>query len=152
LNVEQTNKTTIDFSYEQVIKRVSRSKEKEKRGIIEKLGNMSIEERKVEDMLKNHRLGRWNVGQQKGLFMYDQNTYDRERNDLISQIMGETQEGSLDIVSEDLLDIYDLDKLDEDTEEVDINRETYDIGDLDNNFMDGVYYEEDRDEDETDYY
>jgi hypothetical protein len=152
LNVEQTNKTTIDFSYEQVIKRVSRSKEKEKRGIIEKLGNMSIEERKVEDMLKNRRLGRWNVGQQKGLFMYDQNTYDRERNDLISQIIGETQEGSLDIVSEDLLDIYDLDKLDEDTEEVDINRETYDIGDLDNNFMDGVYYEEDRDEDETDYY
>jgi hypothetical protein len=151
LDVEQTNKTTIDYSYEQVIKRTTRSKDKEKQGIIKKLGKMSIEERGVEDMLKNYRLGRWNVGQQKGLFMYDQNTYDRERSELISQIMGETDAGELDVVTEDLLDIYELDKLDKANDDADVEREMYDIDGLGDNFMDGEYYEEDRD-DEADYY
>jgi len=151
LDVEQKNKETVDFSYEQVMKRVNRSKDKEKRGIVEKLGKMSIEERGVEDMLKNYRLGRWNVGQQKGLFIYDQDTYNRERSELIEQIGKETSEGEIDIITEDILDIYELDKLDNQNDANDIEREMYDIGDLGEGFMDGQYYEEDRD-DETDYY
>ena len=151
LDVEQVNKSTIDYSYEQIMKRVSRSKEKEKTGIVKKLGNMTIEERKVEDMLKNYRLGRWNVGQQKGLFAYDQSTYDRERNELIAQITGEEQEGGIDIVSEDLLDIYELDKLDKNNDDAEIENELNNIADLGEDFMDGAYYEEDR-EDEGDYY
>jgi hypothetical protein len=151
LEVEQTNKDTLDFSYEQVIKRVSRSKEKEKRGIVEKLGKMTIEERGVENMLKNYRLGRWNVGQQKGLFMYDQSTYDRERSELIAQIMGETQDGAPDIVSEEQMDIYELEIRDKNAEEVDVDKEMNDIGDLGQDFMDGVVYEEDRGDVEDEY-
>jgi hypothetical protein len=148
LEVEQTNKETLDLSYEQVIKRVSRSKEKEKRGIVDKLGKLTIEERGVENMLKNYRLERWNVGQQKGLFMYDQSTYDRERSELIAQIMGE---GTADVVTEDLMDIFELDKRDAETAEADIDAEMYGIGDLDTGFMDGVYYEEDRGDPEDDF-
>jgi hypothetical protein len=148
LEVEQTNKSTLDLSYEQVIKRVSRSKEKEKRGIVDKLGKMTIEERGVENMLKNYRLERWNVGQQKGLFMYDQSTYDRERSELIAQIMGE---GTSDVVTEDLMDIFELEKREEADMQTDIDAEMYGIGDLDTGFMDGVYYEEDRGDPEDEY-
>ena len=65
--------------------KVNRSKDKEKQGIISYLGNMSIEERKIEDMFKKHKLERWNIGQQKGIFQYDKTTYDRERNELVEQ-------------------------------------------------------------------
>jgi hypothetical protein len=148
LDIERENKETINVSYEQVMKQVSRSKEKEKHGIIKKLGQLSIEERKVENMLKNFRIGRWNVGQQKGLFQYDGKTYDRERDELLNQILEESGSGGLDMVSEELLDIYDLDRLDEEADETEIANEMFDIDGLGENFMDGAYYEEDQEQDD----
>jgi len=32
---------------------------------------MEKDERKIEDMLKKFKLGRWNIGMQKGIFQYD---------------------------------------------------------------------------------
>ena len=145
LNLEKENKSTINFSYNDIIKRVSRSKQKEKDDIIGKLTKMDKEERKVEDMMKNFRLGRWNVGQQRGLFAYDPDTYDRERDEMMTRVMNDMNEGSADIVDEDLMEIYDLDAFaknqlaQEDIEEA--NQLLMGIG---NNFMDGEYYEEDQ--------
>ena len=148
LNVERENKKSIDISYDKIMKQVNRSKDKEKQGIISYLGNMSIEERKIEDMFKKHKLERWNIGQQKGIFQYDKQTYDRERNELVTQLYNEDQADFTDEQNMEALDIYELEKRDEYDPGDDYNRDTYDFQELGEDYMDGDYYPEDRDEDD----
>jgi len=151
LKIEEKNKESVDFSYEEILKRVGRSKEKEKQGIIKKLRKMSIEERSVEDMLKNYRLEHWNVGQQKGLFQYDKDTYNRERDELLKGLDDEVRgAGLLDNTNEELLDIYQLNALDEvnqNAEDAGIGREDYDFTDMGEGFMDGDYYGDEAEDD-----
>lgn len=148
LNVERENKKSIDISYDKIMKQVNRSKDKEKQGIISYLGNMSIEERKIEDMFKKHKLERWNIGQQKGIFQYDKQTYDRERNELVTQLYNEDPADFTDEQNMEALDIYELEKRDEYDPGDDYNRDTYDFQELGEDYMDGDYYPEDRDEDD----
>ena len=149
LDVERENKTTIDYTYDEIIRLTNRSKQREKEGIIKYLGDMSIQERKVEDMFKNYRLGRWNVGQQTGLIEYDKDTYDRERNELLQQLY---ENGGDDNGTEMVREIYDIEREgmdydDEENEDADIyDRPDAGLDDLGENYMDGEYYEEDRDE------
>jgi hypothetical protein len=151
LNIEETNKSSIDLSYDEILKKVGRSKDKEKQGIIKKLRKMSIEARSVEDMLKNYRLEHWNVGQQKGLFQYDKETYNRERDELLKGLDEELRgAGMLDNVNEELLDIYQLNALDENNqnaEDAGIGRDDYDFTDMGAGFMDGDYYGDEAEED-----
>jgi hypothetical protein len=151
LNIEETNKKSTDFSYEEILKRVGRSKEKEKQGIIKKLKKLSIEARSVEDLLKNYRLEHWNVGQQKGLFQYDKETYNRERDELLKGLDEETRgAGMLDNVNEELLDIYQLNALDENNqnaEDAGVGRDDYDFTDMGAGFMDGDYYGDEAEDD-----
>jgi hypothetical protein len=42
---------------------------------------LTKEERKIENLFKNHRLERWNKGLQKGLTQYVAKTYDEERDE-----------------------------------------------------------------------
>ena len=125
---------------------------------------MSLEQRRVEDNLKRFKLEKWNVGMQKGLFQYDKATNERESRDLVVQLMNDVDEGEINIINEFAMDVYgvkpnaqqmmDVDELEQfDAEEVDqfYNREAMGIdADLGENYADGEYYEEDRD-DETDY-
>ena len=150
IDTEIDNKNTVNFSYKNIKERVNRSKEKEKRGIIRRLGNMSIDERRVENMMKNFRLGRWNVGQQKGLVQYDRDTYDREREEMFAEITEEFDTGKPDIVTEMISDIYDLEKTSEEEADKEEALDLYDLHDLGNGdgFTDGVFYEEDRDEED----
>ena len=147
LNIVRKEKNVIDLNSQMVKEKINRSKDKEKQGIISYLGNMSIEERKIEDMFKKHKLERWNIGQQKGIFQYDKDTYDRERNELVGQIFTEQPE-MLGESNNESLDIYDIEKRDEYEPGDDYNRETYDFQDLGEDYMDGDFYPEDRDEDE----
>lgn len=142
LTIEHNNKKKVDFSYEQIMQKVGRTKEKEKQNIIKYLGDMSIEERGVENMFKNYRLGRWNVGQQAGLIRYDKDTYDRERDELLNQLYSEAETGALD-THEELLDVYQLEELEAAAPDDEMGFNLDAIGE---NFMDGEYYEEDRDD------
>jgi hypothetical protein len=112
---------------------------------------MSIEERGVEDMLKNYRLEHWNVGQQKGLFQYDKETYNRERDELLMSLQDEVRnQGIIDNTNEELLDIYELAQMDEVqqlNEEAGIGRDDYNFTDMGEGFMDGDYYGDEQDED-----
>jgi len=141
LNVEHENKDVLDYTYEQIIQKVKRDKDIEKKGIIEQLGNMSIEARKVENDLKNYRIGRWNVGEQKGLYQYDKKTFDRELDELL-ETGGEIEfvDNEEPVEADDIV----IDPEGEDTENI-YERGAVDFGDLGENFKDGAYYEEDRD-------
>ena len=69
----------MDISNKDIKTHVLKSKEKEKSKITKRLGDMSTEEREVENLLKNHRIGRWNLGQTRALFEYDGEQYEKER-------------------------------------------------------------------------
>ena len=145
LELEKDNKAAVNYTYDEIVKRVSRSKQKEKDQIISDFGKMDAEELKVQDMMKNFRIGRWNVGQQKGLFAYDPNTYNRERDELMTRVMNDMGEGLLDVADQDLMDIYEMDELSKkQLEQQDIEEMNELLAGVGNNFMDGEYYEEDQ--------
>jgi len=145
LEVEMENKDVINQDYSSIMKKINRSKEREKKSIIDYLGNMSKEERKVEELFKTYKLGRWNVGQQKGLVQYDKETYERERDNLLTQLHDDENAGKYEIVSEMRREIFELDEEQERTNEETYDNEGNDIQGLDEDYTDGHYYEEDMD-------
>ena len=145
INIDMSNKTTMDLSYSNIETRVRRSKLNEKKLITDFLKNMDDDERRVEDMKKILKLGRWNVGLRKGLVNYDKERYVEERNQLFEQLTNKA-----DIENEGIVIQMDAHQL-QDAENVEAENE----GDEEaNNFAnylgndeDGAYYEDDRDDD-----
>lgn len=137
LQSEIANKTTINTTYDSVKKRTGGSKDHEKKRIIKFLGDMTIENRKIEDMYKKYKMGRWNVGLQKGVIQYDKDTYERERREFVQQLItGDTVDGE-DAVRNMVQDVVDLDNYaDELANEHD--REATDIAHLSEDYQDGI--------------
>ena len=124
------NKDIINFSYESVMEKVLRSKEKEKTQITDYLKHLTDEEREIENIFKNNKLERWNVGLQKGLTQYVKETYDDEREKLDQQAILEQKLGINDLVTSMNKDIYMLDLLSEEAQQLQDNIEQYDISNL----------------------
>ena len=64
--------------------------------------------KEIDSLLKNHRLGQWNVGLQKGFREYDQDTYDLERQKLEEQIIKDMKANKDPLVSNMNQEIYDM--------------------------------------------
>ena len=148
LQIEKNNKDTVNLSYENIMKKVNRAREREKQNIISKLQQMSQEERKVEDKFKRYRLDKWNVGQQKGLIVYDKNVYEREVNELIEQVAQEVGGNLMDVNQYEGYEqmevfIEDIEQEEENNRIQEDNNELADFQNLGEHFMDGQYYEED---------
>lgn len=148
INIDMSNKKTFDMSYSDIETKVTRSKLNEKRLITDFLKNMDDDERRVEDMKKMLKLGRWNVGLRKGLVNYDKERYTEERNQLFDQLTN-----NADFENEGIVIQMDAQELQQEED-----READEEGDNEaNNFAnylgddeDGAYYEEDRDDDFND--
>lgn len=126
IEIEIDNKKTINLTYDEISKKVNRYKDIERQRIFENLGRLSIEDRKIEDTNKRYKLGDWNIGMQKGIFQYDPATYDRERNNLFTDI-NDVEE------TEKELEAFDIDELDNlDNQEIndDYNRDTFNFEEL----------------------
>ena len=137
LQTEIANKNTINTTYESVKKRTGRSKDHEKKRIIKFLGDMTIENRKIEDMYKKYKMGRWNVGLQKGVIQYDKDTYERERREIVQQLMtGDTVDGE-DAVRNMVQDVVDLDNYANELA-AEHDREATDIAHLSEDYQDGI--------------
>lgn len=142
------------MSYENIMKKVNRAKEREKQNMISKLEQMSKEERKVEDKFKQYRLDKWNVGQQVALIRYDKNVYDREVNELIEQVTNEVGGNLIDVNQYDGYEnmgvfLEDLEQHELEMRNEEEVAERNDISNLGEHFMDGQYYEEDIENDLT---
>jgi hypothetical protein len=72
-------KNKINLNREMIKEKINRAKDKERHKITTTLKEMDKEQRQIENLFKNHRLERWNKGQQKGLTQYVAKTYDEER-------------------------------------------------------------------------
>ena len=90
-----------------------KSRVKAKFGVTENLRKLSDEERKVEDTLKNHKLGKWRLGQTKALFEYDPNQYDKEREALEKTAILEIQIGKIDEVTLENMEMYMMENLED---------------------------------------
>jgi len=152
LEMERVNKKTIDLNYQQITNKVSLSKEAEKKSITDYFANMERDERKLEDQMKKLRIGRWNIGLQKGIFKYDASMYDKETankglTDLYSEIEDFEKGGATTFNDPDIemFDTNELDRHDQTVTDEMYEDEQYNIDGLDEDYGDGNYYTEDQD-------
>jgi len=108
-----SDKSAINVNRKSVKEDITQSKDKEKDIITREFRDMQIAEREVENLMKNLRLGDWNVGATKGLRFYVPETYDQEREQMEKEFQrGEEkakQEKNMrkkDKVTERMRDIY----------------------------------------------
>jgi hypothetical protein len=134
-------------------------KYKDKKGITDYLAKLSRDERRVEQALRKHKIGRWNVGLQKGLYQYEKSVYDKE----IAQWhtddnnVSEAIQSAMEIINENEEGVDVGDEV-EDLERNERIQQAndYDNGDgwenLNEDYMDGIYYEEDGEREDYDEY
>ncbi len=80
-----SNKSNINLSYEDIMKKVNRSSEREKSDKTTRLKEFTDEQREVNKLFKKHKLGEWGKGLQKGLTQYVKETYDEERSEILNR-------------------------------------------------------------------
>lgn len=137
-----SDKKTSDMSYDDIMDKVTRSKEKEKDIIVEYLTDLTDSEREIENMFKNFRMGKWSVGIQKGYKKYDSDTYDRERDDIDKRTILENKMKKVDGVTEGLMDMFTMEESARETEadmieSEELSLENVDYGDIgDDNYED----------------
>jgi hypothetical protein len=147
INIEKIAKNAIDQPYHSISKKVSRTKQQEKKSITDFLENMEKDERKIEDMLKKFKMGRWNIGMQKGVFQYDKVTYERDRDANLARMYNDLEVNELENAEQMDMDVNDLIALEEQENMEQYDGEGMDISHYDEDYADGVYYQEDQDHD-----
>ena len=112
------DKEFINFTNEDIHKKILSAKEREKDGITEYLQALTDDERNVEKLFKKHKLEKWGKGLQKGLTQYVADNYDEERQALedqeikdraLSQVKG-INEGNRNIYQYELEESTKLDQ------------------------------------------
>jgi hypothetical protein len=88
IQVQMKEKAITNMSYEKIYTKMRNSRDQEKKSITDFFKRMETDERRMENMKKILKLGRWNVGMQKGLVQYDDDTYERERAEIMAQATG----------------------------------------------------------------
>jgi hypothetical protein len=113
LSIMAKEKDITNISNYEIDQEILKSKEKEKAKVTKRLGDLSVDERKVQDLMKNHRLGDWGLGQTRALFVYDEDQYDKERLEIENDILNELVLGNMDGVSERNREIFMMDDLEQ---------------------------------------
>ena len=106
----------VDFDYAGLMARIHRAKEREKDIITTYLKDMTDEEREIENLMKNNRLGRWSKGLDKGIRTYQASTYDQEREEMEAQALAEMRLGDEHLVTSMNRELYAMDDLAEQAE------------------------------------
>jgi hypothetical protein len=108
-NIMNSHYNLINNGYAKVKEKIVMAKEKEKTLITDFLKNLSDEEREIENILKNNKLEKWNIGMQKGLTQYVKENYDEEREALEKQALKERKLQRNNNVTAMNKEIYNLD-------------------------------------------
>jgi hypothetical protein len=156
IEIMEGEKDVINVSYEEIMDRIFKLIENEKDIITDRLKVLSDEERDADTILKINKLGVWGKGLQKGLTTYVKETYYEER-----EFRDEMEKTERNIrkknknVTNDNIEQYMEDYIDEREREEDIEREAYDMSYITEDFMegnmDGTGSPEDEYEDYQDY-
>jgi hypothetical protein len=128
-SILQSSINALTMNKKTIMEKVLYSKEKEKEHITTYLKDMSNEEREVENIFKNNKLGKWSKGITKGVVEYVGDVYDSELVEMEKYATMEfkaNQEG----VSADNMSIYVMEFEDTMNSEQQINDEVNDLSGL----------------------
>jgi len=123
ITIMENAKSKMNLNNEDITKNVLKSKEKEKNKITKNLGDLAKPEREVENILKEHRLGKWSLGQTRALYEYDTNQYDKERQEIEDDMLMELRLNNHDEVTERNREIYRLEDVEEQVHRERMNNE-----------------------------
>jgi hypothetical protein len=141
VDILNNQKETVDISYEEIQDRVFKLREREKDMVTDKLKGMSDELRDADTILKINKLGKYSVGMQKGLTMYDTEYYEKEgdlRDEMVKaerkirQSNADANDENIDI----LLDEY----MEQQAADNQMDDEDNDMRDITEDYTDGNHY------------
>ena len=145
IRMMEKDKAAINFNLANIKEKLTRVKDKEKDGVVERIGAMSVGERQLENMMKTHKMGIWSRGtSQTGVVIYDQDYYDEERDEMEKIAQKERQVGRRDYVTDMNREIYVMDALDADRTAAEIEAHELDMSS-------GIPEDDDAGEDDTAY-
>jgi hypothetical protein len=126
-NIFISTKKTLNYGYGDIMNKVNRAKEREKDEVTMRLKELTDEEREIDTLFKNHKLGTWSKGLQKGLTQYVKETYDEERDALDKRAMNEAKVGEFSFVTEMNREIYTMDYDEQEMQDHAIEAEVNDL-------------------------
>jgi hypothetical protein len=128
LRMIDKDKSAINFNLANIKEKLTRVKDKEKDGVVARIGEMSVGERQLENMMKTHKMGIWSRGtSQTGIVIYDQDYYDEERDEMEKIAQKERQLGRRDYVTDMNREIYVMDALEADRSAAEIEAHELDM-------------------------
>ena len=130
INTFTNHNNMINDNYKKIKEKILFAKEKEKDIITDFLKNLTDEERNIETLFKNNKLGKWNKGLQKGITQYVKENYDEERKAMDKQAILEKKLNKKDIVTDMNKEIYIMDIEEEDNINKEIEDDEYDMSNI----------------------
>ena len=140
IKIMNNHKNNIDTSYDIIMDRIFKLKEKEKNMFTDRLKEITDEERDVDTILKINKLGVWSKGLQKGLTSYVKENYDEERDfmqkmDEYENVLRKKNKN----VTDQNIDQYLDDYLEEINMDLEIENEAYDMSAMNEDYDDGNF-------------
>ena len=129
VSILQSTLDALDMNKKTIMEKVLYSKEKEKEHITTYLKDMSNEEREVEDIFKNNKLGKWSKGITKGVVEYVGDVYDNELEEMEKYARME-RKANKEGISNDNMSIYMMELENNMLNEQEIEDEVNDISGL----------------------
>ena len=150
LTIMEDHKDIVDLKYDRVMDLVFKTKEREKDTFTDRLKALTDEERDADTILKINKLGVWSKGLQKGLTTYVKETYDEERDfaEKLAEIENKVKRNKN--VTEQNLEQYMEDFMEEQEVGQQIENEEFNIAGLTEDYMNGDYFGQEQ-EDFEDY-
>ena len=141
VDILNSQKDTVDISYEEIQDRVFKLRETEKDLVTDRLKNMTDELRDADTILKINKLGKYSVGMQKGLTMYDKDYYEKEEDLRDEMVKAERKirksnpdanDENIDILIDEHMEQQELDNQ--------LDNEDNDMRDITEDYTDGNHY------------
>ena len=141
VDILNNQKDTVDISYEEIQDRVFKLREREKDLVTDRLKNMTDELRDADTILKINKLGKYSVGMQKGLTMYDKDYYENEeelRDEMVKaerkirKSNPDANNENIDILIDEHMEQQELDNQ--------LDDEANDMRDITEDYTDGNHY------------
>ena len=143
------HKDLVDDSYDYIMDKVFKLREKEKDNVTDRKKKMTDEERNVDTIMQINKLGLWGKGLEKGLTMYQKEVYDEEREqaeefDTLERQLKKKNKN----VTDRNIDQYMEDEREQLESDAAIDREEFSMAHMSENYWNGNPYGDEPDEDD----
>ncbi len=128
-------KKSINKSRYEILESANKFREKDRDEVTSKYKKMSDDEKRVEKLKQQHKLGDWGVGATKAIFQYDKDFTEKELERLEQRTLDEYRYKKSDNITDDLIDALDLkEKIDAIDRERQIQQQINEENDIQNVF------------------